>query len=48
VIRVSGEVKRLPGERSHPRYRCADHVEYIAGYALPPYLNEREPNRRQR
>jgi hypothetical protein len=28
-----------PGQRSHPRYRCADHVEYIARYALPPYLN---------
>ncbi len=37
-----------PGERSHPRYRCADHGEYKAGYALPPYLVERESNRRQR
>jgi hypothetical protein len=36
------------GESCHPRYRCADHVEYIAGHPLPPYLNEREPNRRQR
>jgi hypothetical protein len=25
-------------ESCHPRYRCADHIEYIAGYALPPYL----------
>ncbi len=25
-------------ESCHPRYRCADHVQYIAGYALPPYL----------
>jgi hypothetical protein len=22
----------------HPRYRCEDHMEYIAGYALPPYI----------
>jgi hypothetical protein len=21
----------------HPRYRCEDHMEYIAGLALPPY-----------
>jgi len=26
------------GKSCHPRYRCADHVAYIAGYALPPYL----------
>jgi hypothetical protein len=25
-------------ESCHPRYRCADHMEYIANYALPPYL----------
>jgi hypothetical protein len=25
-------------EKCHPRYRCADHTEYIAGYALPPYV----------
>ena len=25
-------------ENCHPRYRCADHIQYIAGYALPPYL----------
>jgi hypothetical protein len=25
-------------ESCHPRYRCADHIAYIAGYALPPYL----------
>jgi hypothetical protein len=25
-------------EGCHPRYRCADHIQYIAGYALPPYL----------
>jgi hypothetical protein len=25
-------------ESCHPRYRCADHIQYIAGYALPPYL----------
>lgn len=25
-------------ERCHPRYLCADHMEYIAGYALPPYV----------
>jgi hypothetical protein len=25
-------------ESCHPRYRCANHIEYIAGYALPPYL----------
>lgn len=25
-------------ENCHPRYRCADHMEYIAGYALPPYV----------
>jgi hypothetical protein len=28
-------------ESCHPRYRCADHLEYIAGYALPPYLTSR-------
>ena len=22
----------------HPRYRCEDHIEYIAGFALPPYI----------
>jgi hypothetical protein len=22
----------------HPRYRCEDHVEYIMGHALPPYI----------
>jgi hypothetical protein len=29
----------LPVQRQacHPRYRCEDHMEYIAGYALPPY-----------
>jgi hypothetical protein len=25
-------------ESCHPRYHCADHMEYIAGYALPPYV----------
>lgn len=30
-----------PGERCHPRYRCADHIEYIARHALPPYLASR-------
>lgn len=25
-------------ESCHPRYRCADHIQYIAGHALPPYL----------
>jgi hypothetical protein len=25
-------------EGCHPRYRCADHLQYIAGYALLPYL----------
>ncbi len=24
----------------HPRYRCEDHLEYIAGFALPPYTAE--------
>jgi hypothetical protein len=24
---------------SHPRYRCPDHVTYIAKHALPPYLS---------
>ncbi len=24
----------------HPRYRCEDHMEYIAGFALPPYTAE--------
>jgi len=32
----------------HPRYRCPDHIAYIAGYALPPYLVRREPVQRQR
>jgi hypothetical protein len=27
-----------PRENCHLRYRCADHIQYIAGYALPPYL----------
>jgi hypothetical protein len=22
----------------HPRYHCEDHLQYIAGYALPPYI----------
>lgn len=26
------------GNGCHPRYRCKDHMEYIAGYALPPYI----------
>jgi hypothetical protein len=26
------------GGSCHPRYRCADPVAYIAGYALPTYL----------
>ena len=25
-------------ESCHPRYRCTDHIQYIADYALPPYL----------
>jgi hypothetical protein len=25
-------------ESCHPRYRCADHMDYIAGYVLPPYV----------
>ena len=25
-------------ESCHPRYRCADHIQYIAEYALTPYL----------
>jgi hypothetical protein len=36
----------LPKQRRgscHPRYRCADHMEYVAGYALPPYVVERKP-----
>jgi hypothetical protein len=32
----------LPMEKGdvgcHPRYRCEDHMEYIAGHALPPYI----------
>ena len=31
----------LPVQRAkscHPRYRCADHVQYISDHALPPYL----------
>ena len=27
-------------EGCHPRYRCEDHMEYIAGFALPPYTAE--------
>jgi hypothetical protein len=23
----------------HPRYRCEDHVEYVANFALPPYFS---------
>jgi hypothetical protein len=37
----SAERDALPMKRRegcHPRYRCADHIQYIAGYALPPYL----------
>ena len=29
------------GKSCHPRYHCADHVDYIAGHALPPYLVSR-------
>ena len=35
------EAPALPIQRRvncHPRCRCADHMEYIAGYALPPYV----------
>jgi hypothetical protein len=37
----SAERDALPMQRRegcHPRYRCADHLQYIAGYALLPYL----------
>lgn len=27
----------------HPRYKCRDHSEYVAEFALPPYLEERQP-----
>jgi hypothetical protein len=29
-------------EGYHPRYRCVDHMQYIAGYALPPYVVDRQ------
>ena len=41
VPRAEREPPALPIQRQescHPRYRCADPVEYIAGYALPPYV----------
>jgi hypothetical protein len=27
----------------HPRYKCRSHAEYIAEFALPPYIEAREP-----
>ncbi len=47
----SAERDALPMQRRescHPRYRCADHIQYIADYALPPYLVYQEPVQRQR
>jgi hypothetical protein len=40
----SAERDALPvrrGKSCHPRYRCADHVRYVADHALPPYLVSR-------
>ena len=31
----------LPEINSHPRYRCRNHTEYIANFALPPYLKQK-------
>lgn len=39
--RAGRELPALPMQRRegcHPRYRCADHMEYIAAHALPPYV----------
>ena len=36
------EVLDLPMQRREgcdPRYRCADHLAFIAGYALPPFIS---------
>ena len=30
----------LPQIQPHPRYRCRNHTEYIANFALPPYLKQ--------
>jgi hypothetical protein len=29
----------MRGRNSHPRYQCRSHSEYIANFALPPYLS---------
>ncbi len=29
----------MRGRNSHPRYKCRSHSEYIANFALPPYLS---------
>ena len=36
--RARRSLDRCSDENCHPRCRCADHMEYIAGYALPPYV----------
>ncbi len=30
----------LPKIQPHPRYRCRNHTEYIANFALPPYMKQ--------
>ena len=39
------DVVNLPEIKSHPRYRCGNHTEYIANFALPPYLKQQKPTR---
>jgi hypothetical protein len=29
-------------ETAHPRYRCRSHAEYVARFALPPYMEEHQ------
>lgn len=39
------DIATLPEMKSHPRYRCSNHTEYIANFALPPYLKQQKPTR---
>lgn len=39
------DIATLPEMKSHLRYRCSNHTEYIANFALPPYLKQQKPTR---
>ena len=36
------DVATLSERKTHPRYCCGNHTEYIAKFALPPYLKQEE------